>query len=148
MKITTSPSFPGVEPISILACARDANARNLPIEFLIAGSSSDDDKLLETNRVFITGPYPPEAAEKVIAKLHADLAFIPSIWPETWCFTLSEAWRAGLYTIAFDLGAQTERIRASGRGALLPLGLPAARVNDMLLNWCPETIREKAALLF
>jgi len=122
----------------LLACALDANQRNLPLEFLIAGSSSDDEKLLDTGRVFITGPYPPEDAERVIAGLHADLAFIPSIWPETWCFTLSEAWRAGLYTLAFDLGAQAERIQASGRGAVLPLGLPAARINDVLLHWAPR----------
>lgn len=122
----------------LLACALDADQRNLPLEFLIAGSSSDDDKLLDTKRVFITGPYRPEDAERVIMGLDADLAFIPSIWPETWCFTLSEAWRAGLYTLAFDLGAQAERIRASGRGALLPLGLPAGRINDVLLHWTPH----------
>ena len=122
----------------LLACALDAGRRNLPLEFLIAGSSSDDETLLDTKRVFITGAYLPETAEKVIAGLNADLAFIPSIWPETWCFTLSEAWRAGLYTLAFDLGTQAERITATGRGAVLPLGLPAARINDVLLNWQPE----------
>jgi GT2 family glycosyltransferase/glycosyltransferase involved in cell wall biosynthesis len=122
----------------LLACALDANQRSLPLEFMIAGSSSDDETLLETGRVFITGAYPPEEAERVIAGLRADLAFIPSIWPETWCFTLSEAWRAGLYTLAFDLGAQAERITATGRGAVLPLGLPAARINDILLGWQPQ----------
>ena len=125
----------GVEVL--LACAIDANQRDLPLDFLIAGSSSEDEKLLETRRVFITGAYPPEDVERVIAGLDADLAFIPSIWPETWCFTLSEAWRAGLYTLAFDLGAQAERITATGRGAVLPLGLPAARINDVLLSWQP-----------
>jgi hypothetical protein len=109
----------------------------MPLEFLLAGSSSDDEILLQTQRVFITGAYQPEEAERVIAGLRADLAFIPSIWPETWCFTLSEAWRAGLYTLAFDLGAQAERIIATGRGAVLPLGLPAARINDLLLSWQP-----------
>ena len=126
----------------LLACALDANQRDLPLEFLIAGSSSDDETLLETGRVFITGAYQPEEAERVIAGLRADLAFIPSIWPETWCFTLSEAWRAGLYTLAFDLGAQAERITATGRGAVLPLGLPAARINDLLLSWQPAAIRQ------
>jgi len=132
----------------LLACALDAGRRNLPLEFCIAGSSSDDATLLETNRVFITGAYPPDSAEKLIAGLHADLAFIPSIWPETWCFTLSEAWRAGLYTLAFDLGTQAERITATGRGALLPLGLPAPRINDVLLTWQPATIQQRQAVAF
>ncbi len=124
----------------LLACALDAGQRDLPLQFLIAGSSSDDETLLETKRVFITGAYLPEQAVGVIAGLHADLAFIPSIWPETWCFTLSEAWQAGLYTLAFNLGAQAERVVASGRGAVLPLGLPAGRINDMLLGWQPGTV--------
>ena len=119
------------------ACAEDAAARNLPLTFAIAGRSADDASLLATGRIFITGYYAEDQAQNVIAELRADLAFLPSIWPETWCFALSEAWRAGLYTLAFDLGAQAARIKATGRGGLLPLGLPAARINDMLLDWRP-----------
>jgi glycosyltransferase involved in cell wall biosynthesis len=121
----------------LLECARDAERRNLPLDFVIAGNSADDERLLETGRIFITGAYEPSALPELLAGLHADLAFIPSIWPETWCFTLSEAWEAGLYTMAFDLGAQAERIAATRRGGLLPLGLPAPRINDALLAWRP-----------
>lgn len=127
----------------LLECARDAAKRNLPLEFAIAGSSSDDEKLLETGRMFITGAYRPEELPELLAGLAADLAFIPSIWPETWCFTLGEAWEAGLYTLAFDLGAQAERIAATGRGGLLPLGLPAPRVNDALLAWHPRNCQNR-----
>jgi GT2 family glycosyltransferase len=122
----------------LLECARDANERRLPLEFLIAGSSSADEALLETGRIFITGPYQENEATELIAGLNADLAFLPSIWPETWCFALSEAWRAGLYTIAFDLGAQAERIAASKRGTVIPLGMPAPRINNILLGWSPR----------
>ena len=121
----------------LLECARDAAQRDLQLEFALAGSSFDDGRLLETGRIFITGPYRQAELPDLLASLDADLAFIPSIWPETWCFTLSEAWSAGLYTMAFDLGAQAERIRATARGALLPLGLPAPRVNDFLVKWKP-----------
>jgi len=58
---------------------------------------------------------------------------LPSVVPETWCHTLTEAWSAGLQVAAFDLGAQAERIRAGGRGFLLPLGLSAGAINDALL---------------
>jgi hypothetical protein len=54
--------------------------------------------------------------------------------PETWCYTLSEPRSAGLRIVAFDLGAQAERIRAGGDGFLLPLGTEAAAVNDALLQ--------------
>jgi glycosyltransferase involved in cell wall biosynthesis len=58
---------------------------------------------------------------------------LPSIFPETWCFTLAEAWRAGLQVAAFDIGAQAERIRETGRGLLLPLGLPPHAINKALV---------------
>jgi GT2 family glycosyltransferase len=122
----------------LLECGRDARRRNLGLEFFIAGASADDAPLLATGRIFITGAYAEGEATALIRGLAADLAFLPSIWPETWCFALSEAWRAGLYTLAFDLGAQAARIRATGRGAVLPLGLPAPRINDILLAWQPD----------
>lgn len=118
-------------------CAEDAAARNLPLEFIVAGSSADDAALLATRRIFVTGGYREGEAQALIASFKPDLAFLPSIWPETWCFALGEAWKAGLYTLVFDLGAQAERMHATQRGATLPLGLPAARINDVLLTWQP-----------
>ncbi len=120
------------------ACALDANARNLALEFVVVGASEQDSLLLETGRVRITGPYPEGSGAILAAQMAADLAFLPSIWPETWCFVLSEAWRAGLHTVVFDLGAQADRVRAGGRGLVLPLGLPAGRINDVLLAWQPD----------
>jgi hypothetical protein len=34
---------------------------------------------------------------------------------------------------AFDIGAPAERIRGTGRGFLLPLGLPAHAINSALM---------------
>jgi glycosyltransferase involved in cell wall biosynthesis len=121
----------------LIECARDAAARALALEFIVVGSSADDAKLLETGRVFISGAYREGEARDLIAGFKPDLAFLPSIWPETWCFALTEAWRAGLYAVAFDLGAQAARIQATGRGVTLPLGLPVPRINDTLLAWTP-----------
>ncbi len=117
-------------------CARDAAARSLPLEFMVVGSSADDAVLLGAG-VFVTGHYKEGDAQNIITQCKADLAFLPSILPETWCYTLSEAWRAGLYAVSFDLGAQAERIKATGRGVALPLGLPVPRINDILLEWMP-----------
>ena len=117
-------------------CALDARARGLGLEFVVVGGSSDDERLIEAG-VFVTGPYQEGEAQGLIAQLRPDLAFLPSIWPETWCFALTEAWRAGLWPVVFDLGAQGERVRTTGRGLALPLGLPPGRVNDVLLRAGP-----------
>jgi GT2 family glycosyltransferase/glycosyltransferase involved in cell wall biosynthesis len=117
----------------VLACARDAAMRGLALDFVVVGHTIDDARLLATGRVFVTGPYREERAVAEIAAQSADVAFLPSIWPETWCFALGHMWRAGLRVAAFDIGAPAERIRRTGRGWLLPLGLPPASINNALL---------------
>jgi GT2 family glycosyltransferase len=117
----------------ILDCAQDAADRRLPLEFVVVGHTIDDRRLLATGRVFITGSYAPDEVVSLIRAQDASLALLPSIWPETWCFGLGEAWRAGLRVAAFDIGAQAERIRRTGRGFLLPLGLPAHAINNALI---------------
>jgi GT2 family glycosyltransferase len=118
----------------LLAAARDAAWRALPLRFVLVGYSCDDRRLLETGRVFATGEYRADELPALIASQRADFAFLPSVWPETWCFALSEAWQAGLDVAAFDLGAQAERIRATGRGWVLPLGLTPAALNNTFFN--------------
>ncbi len=117
----------------LLDCARDAAERRLPVEFVVVGHTIDDRRLMATGRVFVTGSYRSDEAIELIRAQEATLALLPSIFPETWCFTLAEAWRAGLQVVAFDIGAQAERIRNTGRGHLLPLGLAAPAINNALL---------------
>lgn len=118
----------------LLGCAVDAQRRGLALEFVVCGTTADDERLMAAGPVFVTGRYDPAEAVELIRAQGAAVAFIPSIWPETWCFALSRAWGAGLAAVAFDLGAPAERIQATGRGWLLPLGLPVERVNDALLR--------------
>ena len=117
----------------VLDCARDAAERRLPLEFVVVGHTIDDRRLLATGRVFVTGSYAADEVVTLIKAQNATLAMLPSIFPETWCLSLAEAWRAGLRVAAFDIGAQAERIRRTGRGILLPLGLPARAINNALL---------------
>jgi glycosyltransferase involved in cell wall biosynthesis len=117
----------------LLDCARDAAERRLPLEFVVVGHTIDDRRLLATGRVFVTGGYAAEEAVALIKAQNAALALLPSIWPETWSLSLTEAWRAGLRVAAFDIGAPAERIRRTGRGFVLPLGLPAHAINNALI---------------
>jgi GT2 family glycosyltransferase/glycosyltransferase involved in cell wall biosynthesis len=117
----------------VLDCARDAAERGLPLEFVVVGHTIDDRRLLATGRVFVTGSYAADEVVTLIKAQNATIAMLPSIFPETWCLSLAEAWHASLRVVAFDIGAQAERIRQTGRGILLPLGLPAHAINNALL---------------
>jgi GT2 family glycosyltransferase len=117
----------------LLAMARDAARRELPLSFAVAGFTRDDFALFATGRVFVTGRFEEGQAAQVVRELHCQAALCLSVWPETWCYTLTEGWRAGLWTVGFDVGAVGERIAETGFGWRLPLTLSGREVNDRLL---------------
>ncbi|NHQ75672.1 glycosyltransferase [Roseovarius gahaiensis] len=45
---------------------------------------------------------------------------VPSIWPETFCYTVHEAIQTGLPVLAFEIGAQGEAVRAAKNGHEIP----------------------------
>ncbi len=122
----------------LLACAEDAARRGLDLHFTVVGHTTDDARLMQTGRVFVTGRYAEDEALALIARARPDLGFLPSVWPETWCYSLSLLWRAGLWPVVFDFGAQAARVTACGIGTRLPPGLPADRINDVLLRTTPR----------
>ena len=118
----------------LLACARDAAARDLDLEFTVVGHTIDDARMMATGRVFVTGRFEAHEAVDLIASQNAQLGFIASICPETWCLSLGDIWRAGLPAAAFDIGAPADRIRNTGRGILLPNGLSTSSINNALVE--------------
>jgi GT2 family glycosyltransferase len=118
----------------LLGCARDAATRRLPLEFVVIGYTENDKPLLKTGKVFITGRYSEIEAPHLLRRERPDIVFLPSVWPETWCYTLDYAMAAGLPVVSFDLGAIAERLRAAGRGILLPLDSSSRHINDRLLG--------------
>jgi len=118
----------------LLACARDARARALPIEFVVIGYTRDDAPLLATGRVFVTGRYTDSEPEHLLRRERPDLIWLPSVWPETWCYTLDHALDAMLPVVSFDLGAIAERLRAAGTGELLPLDSTPPSINDHFIR--------------
>jgi GT2 family glycosyltransferase/glycosyltransferase involved in cell wall biosynthesis len=123
----------------LLSCARDARARKLPVEFVVIGHTENDAPLLATRKVFITGHYGEAEAPHLLQRERPDVAWLPSVWPETWCYTLDYALAAGLPIAAFDLGAIAERLRAAGVGELLPMELDPSEINDRLIELCDRT---------
>ncbi|MFT8895790.1 MAG: glycosyltransferase [Acetobacter sp.] len=124
----------------LLAAAREAREQGRPIEYVIVGHTPDDAALMETGHVYVTGCYREEEATALIRAQQPDYGIIPSIWPETWCFALGVTWRAGLNAAAFDLGAVADRIRTTGRGHILPLGISAEQFNVILISLCQHSV--------
>jgi FkbM family methyltransferase len=117
------------------SCAADSQKRNLPLQFLVVGYT-DRDESLQAHGVIITGRYKDEDIFGLLSSLGCHVAFLPSPWPETYCYTLSLACLAGLYPVVFDHGAPAERIAKWRFGYRLPINLLQnyAEINNRLLT--------------
>jgi GT2 family glycosyltransferase/glycosyltransferase involved in cell wall biosynthesis len=101
--------------------ARAALRRDLSLEFVVIGYTDRDKELRALGNVAITGHYNEgEALDRLLAA-GADLAWFPSVCPETYSYTLSTILTARIYPVAFDIGAIAARLRDAGWGELMPL---------------------------
>ena len=105
-----------VERLAQLAAQRDAPVRFVVIGYLDVerGPWQSDDA-----RLTVHGEYDPRDLPDLLAHYGAALALYPSEGPETFSYTLSEAWHAGLPALVPPIGALYERIEESGAGWVL-----------------------------
>jgi hypothetical protein len=98
---------------------------------------SDIDGELRDASVSITGKYEESEIGALLSQHPLDVAFLPSVWPETFCYTLSIALAASLPVCVFNLGAQADRAKEATAHLLLPLELldDAAGINDRLIQF-------------
>jgi GT2 family glycosyltransferase/glycosyltransferase involved in cell wall biosynthesis len=65
------------------------------------------------------GPYASNALPDLLEHYCVRLVAYPSVGPETFSFTLSEAWTAGLPAVVPPIGALVDRVSATGAGWVL-----------------------------
>ncbi len=67
----------------------------------------------------VHGRYRPQALPRLLREYGADLVLYPSAGPETFSYTLTEAWAAEQPVLVPPIGALAERVRDSGAGFVL-----------------------------
>ena len=125
----------------LLACAKDAKERSLPLAFSVLGYTSNDEKAREAG-IQVTGRYSEAEGMARLVEIRPHAVFLPSILPETYCFTLSLALKAGLPVFAFDLGAIASRLKSLGLDQNLTNIENASNItalNDWLIEKCRAT---------
>ncbi len=70
----------------------------------------------EDARFTVHGRYQPQELSALLAHYRARLVVYPSAGPETFSYTLSETWAAGLPALVPPFGALAERVAATGAG--------------------------------
>ena len=64
----------------------------------------------------VHGRYDPEDIAALARNYGVTHWLVPSIWPETFCYTVHECLGTGLPTLAFDLGSQGDAVKAAENG--------------------------------
>ncbi|MBK6863071.1 MAG: glycosyltransferase [Ideonella sp.] len=123
----------------LLECAKLAQRMDLPLRFVIVGYTNRDEDFAALDNVEIMGRYRQDDLPRLLAGSQCGAALFLSVWPETYSYTLSEAWRAGLLPVALDIGAQAERIREQGHGVLIPFPATAREVVEALMAAAHES---------
>lgn len=80
------------------------------------------------------GRYQRENFGQLVSQIKPHYIGVFSIWPETYCHTLTESWASGVPVIAIALGAVKERIEQHGGGWLIEPSLKAQSIYAKLLQ--------------
>lgn len=129
----------------IVYALADAIAREkLPMKITVIGYTNLHNEAYENEAgtLKILGPYRNEEVSDLLAKVQTDVVLLPSIWPETYSYTTSEAIYSGYRVLAFDIGAPADRIRETGRGWLVQ-----EISSDAVLRQLVEIDRERQATM-
>lgn len=127
----------------LMRCAKYALKQELPLRFVVIGYTDRDPAFAALPNVEITGRYGPDDLADLVEGTGCTAALFLSVWPETFSYTLSEAWRTGLHPIALDIGAPAERIRETGHGTLVPFTEDAKAIVEAVMKYMesqPSTI--------
>ena len=81
---------------------------------------------------FIHGAYADEEVPGLLAAYGARLALFPNRVPESFSYTLSDAWSSGVPVLSAPFGALGERVARHGGGWLLPPDFDAATIAGRL----------------
>jgi GT2 family glycosyltransferase len=121
----------------VLACAWDAQVRDLPLAFRVLGSTAAPLPPLPLPRLSMSGEYREGELAALIAAERPDVLWFPVQWPETYTYTLSAALASGVPIVASQFGALTERLAGRGEIRLLPWDATAEQWNQAFLALAP-----------
>jgi len=109
------------------------------INFHVLGTCDKD--LMEV--VTYHGKYHRNEFTKKVAEINPDISAVFSIWPETYCHTLTESWASGLPVIGLSYGAVEKRIKEHNAGWLV--NNDPKECYEQLISLCnnPHQIEEK-----
>jgi glycosyltransferase involved in cell wall biosynthesis len=82
----------------------------------------------------VLGKYEPNNLPSILSSHKINIILMPSIVPETFSYTISEAMKMGLPIVSFDIGAQGHRVKQYPLGKVVPLGASPSVILTAILS--------------
>lgn len=92
--------------------------RKLALRWVVVGYLDRQFQPYQSSDAALTvhGAYSPQHVAALLDHYRIDMVAFPSAGPETFCYTLTEAWAAGRPALVPPIGALDERVKMSGAG--------------------------------
>ncbi len=121
--------------------------RQLPLRIVVIGYTDRESRHQSSDLVLtIHGRYKRSEIEPLLDLYRIALVAFPTEWPETFSYTLGEAWMAGRATLVPPRGALQERVLAKGAGWIMDgWPDPDAILDQFMALTAPENAAELAA---
>jgi O-antigen biosynthesis protein len=96
-------------------------SQKLPIRWIVIGYTDTINEPFqsEDSVICVHGGYSPEQVQGLLEHYQVKLVVFPSTGPETYCYTLTEAWSAGIPALVPPIGALKERVRETDAGWMM-----------------------------
>lgn len=116
------------------------------LEVHIVGNVSNE--IILSEKIVVHGPYERNDIHGIIKKIKPTVGGIFSIWPETWCHTLTELLSCGVPVFSFKGGAVEERVLSGDLGWVLE-DQKVERLSKILAdeNFCSSWEKKKAKVM-
>ena len=103
------------------------------IKWHLFGMFEREDTSIARRANFVNvGKYEREDLPRLFREYAIDLVCVLPIWPETFCYTISEAIMCGVPVLVTDIGALGERVRAMECGWIVSHGASSSEILDKI----------------
>jgi len=99
----------------------ESNKQGFPFEWVVIGITSNisENYYAKEKNFIVHGNYKPNEVPALLKAYQIDIVLFISIWPETYCYTLSEVMLSGYPVVVSNLGALGQRVRDHNCGIVL-----------------------------
>lgn len=111
-------------------------ARKLPLRWIVIGYTDRQYEPYQSKDYVLTihGPYQQDRLIALLEHYTISLVMFPSAGPETFCYTLSEAWAANKPVLVPPIGALKERVEQKGAGWIMEDWKDMDKVLDQIID--------------